>query len=105
LRLYADEQPAFVAALIGRHSRILGLHLNDGYAKRDDGLGHRVEAGQVREGVEVDRPVEAVLADLPQELDRLDARLRARPLRRRAAGLRGGADRPAQPHPRPAPQR
>jgi sugar phosphate isomerase/epimerase len=36
--LYADEQPAFVAALIGRHSRILGLHLNDGYAKRDDGL-------------------------------------------------------------------
>ncbi|MDB5661542.1 MAG: hypothetical protein JWS10_4157 [Cypionkella sp.] len=36
--LYADEQPAFAAALIQRHSRILGLHLNDGYAKRDDGL-------------------------------------------------------------------
>ena len=36
--LYADEQPAFAAALIGRYSRILGLHLNDGYAKRDDGL-------------------------------------------------------------------
>jgi sugar phosphate isomerase/epimerase len=36
--LYADEQPAFAAALIARHSRILGLHLNDGYAKRDDGL-------------------------------------------------------------------
>lgn len=36
--LYADEQPAFVATLIARHSRILGLHLNDGYAKRDDGL-------------------------------------------------------------------
>jgi len=36
--LYADEQPAFAAALIARHGRILGLHLNDGYAKRDDGL-------------------------------------------------------------------
>ena len=36
--LYADEQPAFAAALILRHSKLLGLHLNDGYAKRDDGL-------------------------------------------------------------------
>lgn len=36
--LYADEQPAFAAALIGRHSRLLGVHLNDGYGKRDDGL-------------------------------------------------------------------
>ena len=36
--LYADEQPAFAAALIGRYSRLLGVHLNDGYAKRDDGL-------------------------------------------------------------------
>ena len=36
--LYADEQPAFAAALISRKSRLLGLHLNDGYAKRDDGL-------------------------------------------------------------------
>ena len=36
--LYADEQPAFAAALIARYSRMLGLHLNDGYAKRDDGL-------------------------------------------------------------------
>ncbi|MDF0698039.1 sugar phosphate isomerase/epimerase [Rhizobium sp. MC63] len=36
--LYADEQPAFAAALIARHSRVLGVHLNDGYAKRDDGL-------------------------------------------------------------------
>lgn len=36
--LYADEQPAFAAALIARKSRLLGLHLNDGYAKRDDGL-------------------------------------------------------------------
>ena len=36
--LYADEQPAFAAALISRHSRLLGVHLNDGYSKRDDGL-------------------------------------------------------------------
>jgi xylose isomerase len=36
--LYADEQPAYAAALIARHSHLLGLHLNDGYSKRDDGL-------------------------------------------------------------------
>lgn len=36
--LYADEMPAFAATLIARRSRLLGVHLNDGYAKRDDGL-------------------------------------------------------------------
>ncbi|PLW76646.1 sugar phosphate isomerase/epimerase family protein [Cohaesibacter celericrescens] len=36
--LYASEQPAYAATLINRHSRLLGLHLNDGYGKRDDGL-------------------------------------------------------------------
>ena len=36
--LYADEMPAHSAHLIGRHSRLLGVHLNDGNAKRDDGL-------------------------------------------------------------------
>lgn len=36
--LYADEMPAFAASLIQRRSRLLGVHLNDGYAKRDDGL-------------------------------------------------------------------
>ena len=36
--LYAGEMPAYAAALIHRRSRILGVHLNDGYAKRDDGL-------------------------------------------------------------------
>ncbi|OAM76960.1 sugar phosphate isomerase/epimerase family protein [Devosia elaeis] len=36
--LYADEQPAYAAALIARHSKVLGVHLNDGYSKRDDGL-------------------------------------------------------------------
>ena len=35
---YADEQPAFAAALVARHSRLLGVHLNDAYGKRDDGL-------------------------------------------------------------------
>ncbi len=36
--LYADEMPAHAAALVSRHSKLLGVHLNDGYAKRDDGL-------------------------------------------------------------------
>ena len=36
--LYADEMPAFAATLIHRHSRLLGVHINDGYGKRDDGL-------------------------------------------------------------------
>lgn len=36
--LYAGEQPAAAAALVARHSRLLGLHLNDGYGGRDDGL-------------------------------------------------------------------
>ncbi|WVX48536.1 D-apiose isomerase [Roseobacter fucihabitans] len=36
--LYADERPAFAAALVARHSRILGVHLNDGYGKWDNGL-------------------------------------------------------------------
>lgn len=36
--LFADEMPAHTAALIARHSRLMGVHLNDGYGKRDDGL-------------------------------------------------------------------
>ena len=36
--LYADEMPAHSAHLVARHSRLLGVHLNDGYGKRDDGL-------------------------------------------------------------------
>lgn len=36
--LYADEQPAMVAALVARQARLFGVHLNDGYGKRDDGL-------------------------------------------------------------------
>jgi xylose isomerase len=36
--LYAGEMPAHAATLAARHSRLLGVHLNDGYGKRDDGL-------------------------------------------------------------------
>ena len=36
--LYANEQPAFAAAMVSNSSQLLGLHLNDAYAKRDDGL-------------------------------------------------------------------
>jgi sugar phosphate isomerase/epimerase len=36
--LYADEMPAYAAALAARGSRLFGVHLNDGYGKRDDGL-------------------------------------------------------------------
>ena len=36
--LYANETPAYAATHIMRTSRLLGMHLNDGYAKRDDGL-------------------------------------------------------------------
>ena len=36
--LYAGEMPAQAAQMAARHSRILGVHLNDGYGKRDDGL-------------------------------------------------------------------
>ena len=36
--LYAGEIPAQVASVVARKSRLLGVHLNDGYGKRDDGL-------------------------------------------------------------------
>ena len=36
--LFAGEIPAQVAATVARKSRLLGVHLNDGYGKRDDGL-------------------------------------------------------------------
>jgi len=36
--LYADEMPAYAAALAARGSKLFGIHLNDGYGKRDDGL-------------------------------------------------------------------
>jgi sugar phosphate isomerase/epimerase len=36
--LYAGELPAFAAAMIQHESQLLGIHLNDGYGRRDDGL-------------------------------------------------------------------
>ncbi len=36
--LYAGEIPAQAASVASRQSRLLGVHLNDGYGKRDDGL-------------------------------------------------------------------
>jgi xylose isomerase len=36
--LYAGEMPAHSAVLAARHARLLGVHLNDGYGHRDDGL-------------------------------------------------------------------
>jgi xylose isomerase len=36
--LYADEMPACAAMLAARHAKLFGVHLNDGYGKRDDGL-------------------------------------------------------------------
>lgn len=36
--LYAGEQPAFAAAMAAHHARLFGLHLNDAYGARDDGM-------------------------------------------------------------------
>lgn len=36
--LFANEIPAFAAAMVARRSRLMGLDLNDGWGKRDDGL-------------------------------------------------------------------
>jgi xylose isomerase len=49
--LYAGEMPAYAAALVARHSRLLGVHLNDGYAHRDDGL--MVGAVHVQQTIEL----------------------------------------------------
>lgn len=55
--LYAGEQPAYAAYLIHRRSRLLGVHLNDGYAKRDDGL--MVGAVHLRSTLELLRQIRA----------------------------------------------
>ena len=36
--LYAGEQPAASVALAAAKTNVLGVHVNDGYSKRDDGL-------------------------------------------------------------------
>lgn len=55
--LYAGEQPALAAHLIHRRSRLLGVHLNDSYAKRDDGL--MVGAVHMRATLELLRQIKA----------------------------------------------
>ncbi len=62
--LYADEMPAYAVALAARSSRLFGVHLNDGYAKRDDGLMvgtvHPIQTMEliyVLEEIAYDRPI------------------------------------------------
>ncbi|MBL8792085.1 MAG: TIM barrel protein [Rhizobiales bacterium] len=62
--LYADEMPAYAVAMAARSSRLFGVHLNDGYAKRDDGLMvgtvHPVQTLEllyVLEEIKYDRPI------------------------------------------------
>lgn len=62
--LYADEMPAFAVALAARSSKLFGVHLNDGYAKRDDGLMvgtvHPIQTMEliyVLEEIGYDRPI------------------------------------------------
>jgi xylose isomerase len=57
--LYAGEVPARSARLAARRSRILGVHLNDGYGRRDDGL----IAGSVHPVQTVELLVELIRAD------------------------------------------
>jgi xylose isomerase len=62
--LYADEMPAYAVALAARSSRLFGVHLNDGYAKRDDGLMvgtvhpvQTIELLYVLDAIGYDRPI------------------------------------------------
>jgi xylose isomerase len=62
--LYADEMPAYAVALAARSSKLFGVHLNDGYGKRDDGLMvgtvhpvQTIELIYVLESIGYDRPI------------------------------------------------
>ncbi len=62
--LYADEMPAYAVALAARKKKLFGVHLNDGYAKRDDGLMvgtvhpvQTIELIYVLEHINYDRPI------------------------------------------------
>jgi xylose isomerase len=62
--LYADEMPAYAVALAARSSKLFGVHLNDGYAKRDDGLMvgtvhpiQTIELLYVLDDIGYDRPI------------------------------------------------
>ena len=56
--LYAGEMPAMAAVLVARHSRLLGVHLNDGYGKRDDGL--MVGAVHIQQTIELLHALDAI---------------------------------------------
>lgn len=56
--LYAGEMPAYAAILAARHSRLLGVHLNDSYGKRDDGL--MVGAVHIQQTIELLHALESV---------------------------------------------
>jgi L-rhamnose isomerase len=62
--LYADEMPAYAVALAARSSKLFGVHLNDGYGKRDDGLMvgmvhpvQTIELLYVLQDIKYDRPI------------------------------------------------
>jgi xylose isomerase len=62
--LYAGEMPAYAVAMAARASKLFGVHLNDGYAKRDDGLMvgavhpiQTLELLYVLESISYDRPI------------------------------------------------
>jgi xylose isomerase len=62
--LYADEMPAYAVALAARQKKLFGVHLNDGYAKRDDGLMvgsvhpiQTIELLSVLDSINYDRPI------------------------------------------------
>lgn len=65
--LYAGEMPAYAATLVARHSRLLGVHLNDGYAHRDDGL--MVGSVHVQQTIELLHAVDAIGFDGPLYFD------------------------------------
>ncbi|MEM9228621.1 MAG: TIM barrel protein [Pseudomonadota bacterium] len=101
--LYADEMPAHAAHLVARHSRLLGVHLNDGYGKRDDGLMigsvHPVQTVELfveMERIGYDGPIYFDTFPDHSGLDPVaEARtnvLAANQLRAVAAKLRGNAD-------------
>ena len=50
--------PAYSAVLAARHSRLLGVHLNDGYGRRDDGL--MVGAVHVQQTIELLHALDAL---------------------------------------------
>jgi xylose isomerase len=74
--LEADTSPAMAAALVGRRSRLLGLHLNDGYGHRDDGLMagtvHTIQTVELLRQLRRDQFAGAIYFDTFPDLANLD---------------------------------